>query len=121
MINNDHQQRFIIAWWQQCLQMETKLWKNYEDLSLQLLTKMLLTGKWFGKEVIKYTPIVLPERKNQIKAAFEKKFPYQTILTMPVETLRKILKWLIIIWKRIWIKISLLQRFIFVITFWFAL
>lgn len=40
-------------------------------------------------EMIKYTPIVC-EEELEIKEAFEKQFPYQTILmTMPVETLRK--------------------------------
>jgi hypothetical protein len=39
--------------------------------------------------MIKYTPIVC-EEESEIKEAFEKQFPYQTILmTMPVETLRK--------------------------------
>ena len=46
-------------------------------------------GSGLVSEVIKYTPIVC-EEEAEIKTAFEKQFPNQTILmTMPVETLRK--------------------------------
>lgn len=40
-------------------------------------------------EMIKYTPVVC-EKESEIKTAFEKQYPSQTILmTMPVDTLRK--------------------------------
>ena len=40
-------------------------------------------------EMIKYTPVVC-EKESEIKIAFEKQYPAQTILmTMPIETLRK--------------------------------
>ena len=62
---------------------------NYGFIVASVTTNSIKQNAGLVSEMIKYTP-VLCEGEEEIKIAFDKQFPAQTILmVMPIETLRK--------------------------------